>query len=180
MIKLTTLLSQIIQESIEKQLTENNALLFEECQLFLELSNPDASYKYEETNPNVWEFQDRYKNNLGVEINPVTKYVDAFYNAKDVKGNNLRVYDKESHKNLMDPLSLQGSSDEHRSDTICKILRDEIIPKYLINKKPSTIKLHPIDEYRRKIFMKCAEICKEKYPQIEIKQIGKEIHLINK
>jgi hypothetical protein len=28
--------------------------------------------------------------------------------------------------------------------------------------------------------MKCAEVCREKYPQIEIRPLGKEIILINK
>ena len=59
-------------------------------------------------------------------------------------------------------------------------LKDEILSKYLLNSKHSIVKLHPLNDYRYKIFMKCAEICKEKYPNVEIKPFGKEIHLINK
>lgn len=180
MIKLTELLSQIIQECVNRNLNEKDSTIFEECHLFLELADPNASYKYKEISLNVWEFQDRYSNVLGVEFNPGNKYVDAYYKMKDLNGREVKVFDYESNKDALDPLSFQGGSDERRSDTICKILRDEVIPKYLINKNPQLIKLHPLNDYRYKIFMKCAEICKEKYPQIEIKEAGKEIHLINK
>lgn len=180
MIKLTKLLSQIIQESKRLNLEGHNAILFEESQIFLELSNPNAAYKYKELNPDVWEFQDRFKNNLGVLINPSTKYVDSFYKMKNLEGQEIRVFDYEKHKDTLDLTTYQGGSDEHRSDTICKIILDEILPKYLLNKKPSIIKFHPIDDYRHKIFYKCAEVCKEKHPELEIKKLNNEIHLINK
>lgn len=98
---------------------------------------------------------------------------------KDLNGNVVKVFDYEQNKSKLDSTSFQGGSDEHRSDTICAILINEVIPMYL-NNIGDMIKFHPINDYRFKIFWKCAEISKEKYPFIEIKQIGKEIYLIRK
>lgn len=181
MISLTEILSGIIQEAIEKHFDNVfEAILFEDCRMFQELSNPDFAYKYKEEEPNLWRFADRYGNFIGVKFDPTNRYLDSYHEVKDLNGKSLNVFDILANKNSIDPLSFQGGTDQHRSDTICKILRDEVLPKYLLNSKPSVIKIHPINEYRFKIFWKCAEICKEKYPQITIKQLGDEILILNK
>jgi len=183
MIKLTKLLSEIIQESYKEQtgnnLSDEMVILYEDMRLFQEFADPNFVYPYKETEPNVWEFKDKYGNELGVQFNPSLKYIDSFFIAKKLNGEKVQIFDYETNQAGLDPLSKQGGSDTHRSDTICKIIRDEIIPKYLLQKKPSIIKIHPLNNYRHEIFWKCAEICKEKYPQIVIKQMGKEINLIN-
>ena len=180
MIKLIEIISKIIQESKEVELNEYEGILFEESKLFQELANPDFYYNYKEVKPDIWEFQDKYGNIIDVEFLFSSKYFESYFKAKDLKGNEIKIYDYASNFNRIQPDSIQGGPDEHRSDTICKILRDEIIPKYLLSKKPSVIKMHPLNEYRFNIFIKCAEICKEKYPKIEIKTIGKEIFLLYK
>jgi hypothetical protein len=180
MVKLTDLLNKIIKESFDKKLNEQESIIFEETELFLELANPDAAYEYKKVGKNIWEFNDRFGNTLGVRYDEGSKYFESYYLMRDKKGQEVRVFDYETNKNYLDPTSFQGNSDEHRSDTICKILLDEILPEYLLNKKSQIVKLHPLNDYRFKIFYKCAEVCKEKYPQIEIKKVGKEIHLINK
>lgn len=181
MISLTEILSEIIQEAMERHFDSvYEAILFEDCRMFQELSNPDFAYKYEKGGEDVWKFSDRYGNVIGVRFDPITKYLDSYHEVKDLEGKEINVFDLLANAHRIDPLSIQGGRDEHRSDTICKILRDEIIPKHLLNSKPSIIKIHPINEYRFKIFWKCAEICKEKYPQITIKQLGDEILIINK
>lgn len=178
MIKLTTILSNIIQEGKSKNFDDlHEAIFFKDSRLFQETANPDFAYNYIEIKPDVWEFQDKYGNTLGVEFDPSSKYLDSYFIAKDLNGRQIQVFDYESNKNRIDPISFQGGSDGHRSDTICKILLDEILPKYLLNKKSSIIKMHPLNEYRFNIFWKCAEICKEKYPQLEIKQLGQEIYI---
>jgi hypothetical protein len=180
MIKLSKLISEVIQKTIEANLNESQSIIHKEVLMFLELANPDFAYKYSEDSPNVWTFEDRFGNLIEVSFDPSSRYVESYYIMKDLAGNPVKVYDYERNKDAIDPNSFQGGSDENRSDTICKILRDEIIPKYLISSKPSLIRLHPLNDYRHQIFMKCAELCKEKYPQIEIKPRGKEIELINK
>lgn len=181
MIKLSKVLSNIIQEAKSKQFShDHEAIMFEDSRLFQELANPEFAYSYEEVAPDVWEFQDKYGNTLGVQFNPSTKYLDSYYRMRDLDGIEVNVFDYDAVKDKIDPISFQGGSDQHRSDTICKILLDEIIPKYLLSKKPSIIKIHPLNEYRFNIFWKCAEICKDKYPQLEIKKLGKEISIIHK
>lgn len=178
--KITNILTEIIDNSFKYKLNEDISIIYEEVCLFLELADPDFAYEYEKISPNEWIFQDKYGNRIGVSYNDSHKYFESYYYMKDNKGNDVKIFDYELNKPNIERTSFQGGSDQHRSDTICKILRDEIIPKYLINKKPSIIKLHSLNDYRYKIFMKCAELCKEEYPQINIKEVGKEIYLINK
>ena len=177
--KLMKLLGDIIKESQERNLNEYEATWFYESRYIQELVNPEMAYEFKETNSNSWEFQDKYGNIIGVEFNPSNKYFETFYIVKDLNGKDLKVFDFQKVKDQVDPTSFQGGSDDRRSDTWVKILRDEIIPKFLSN-RPSMIKIHPIDEYRFNIFWKAAEVCKEKYPYLEIKQFGKEILILNK
>ena len=173
------LLGKIIKESQERNLNEYEATWYEESRYIQELVNPEMAYDFKETSESEWIFQDKYENNIGVRFNPVNKYFETFYIVKDLKGNELRIFDFQKVKDQIDLTSFQGGSDDRRSNTWVKILRDEIIPKFLSNKS-STIKIHPIDEYRFDIFWKAAEVCKEKYPYLEIKKYGKEILITNK
>lgn len=173
------MLSDIIKESQERNLNEYEATWYEESRYIQELVNPEMSYDFKENESNQWIFQDKYGNTIGVRFNPSNKYFETFYIVRDLKGNELKIFDYQKFKDQIDPISFQGGSDEHRSDTWVKILRDEIIPRFLSN-NPSMIKIHPIDEYRFNIFWKAAEVCKEKHPHLEIQQFGKEILIINK
>lgn len=171
----------IENKAIGLNLTESETNIFLEVEYFNELADPEYAYEYKNTGlGGIWEFNDRFGNTLGVSFDLHSKYFEAYYIVKDLKGNRIKLYDYEMNKDNIDPTSFQGGPDEHRSDTICKILLDEVIPNYLLKSKPSIIKLHPLSDYRHSIFWKCAEICKEKYNQIEIKQLGKEILLLNK
>jgi hypothetical protein len=177
MIKLIDILNRL--NSTEHNIGEYNSILLYESEFFNELANPEWAYEYKKTGNDVWEFNDRYGNKLGVRYLVGPKYFESYFIVKDLNGNEVISYDIESNKDKIDLTSISGGNDEHRSDTICKILLDEILPKYLVNQPYSLIKLHPLNEYRYKIFMKCAEICKEKYPNLIIKPFGKEIYLIN-
>jgi len=177
--KLLKILEEAIKESQGKNLTEYEGTWLYESKYIQELVNPEMAYDYEEREQNSWVFQDKYGNIIGVEFNPINKYFETFYIVKDLNGKDLKVFDFQKVKDQIDPTSFQGGSDDRRSDTWVKILRDEIIPKFL-STKPSMIKIHPIDEYRFNIFWKAVEVCKEKYPYLEIKQFGKEILLLNK
>lgn len=177
--RLLKILGEVIKESQGKNLTEYEGTWLYESKYIQELVNPEMAYDYKEREQNSWIFQDKYGNTIGVEFNPINKYFETFYIVKDLNGNDLKVFDFQKMKDQVDPTSFQGGSDDRRSDTWVKILRDEIIPKFLSD-KPSMIKIHPIDEYRFNIFWKAAEVCKEKYPYLEIKQFGKEILILNK
>jgi len=161
-------------------INEYDSILLYESEFFNELADPDWAYTYKKVADDVWEFNDKYGNQLGVRYLSGPKYFESYFIVKSLKGNNVIVFDIESNKDRIDLTSISGGPDEHRSDTICKILLDEVLPKHLLNKEDSFIKLHPLNDYRYKIFLKCAEICKEHYPTLTIKPIGKEIYLINK
>lgn len=180
---LTKILSEILQESYKERINEGlndpMSILYEDMRLFQELADPNFAYPYKEVEQDIWEFEDKYGNKLGVQYSPSNKYIDSFYIMKSIRGNQVNVFDYESNQDGLDPLTKQGGSDQHRSDTICKIIRDEIIPRHLLQKKPSVVKIHPLNSYRHNIFWRCAELCKEEYPQIYLKQIGKEIHILN-
>lgn len=177
--KLMNLLRGIIKESQERNLNEYEATWFYESQYIQELVNPEMAYDYKEQSNGSWVFNDKYGNIIGVEFNPINKYFETFYIVKDLDGKDFKVFDFQKVKDQVDPTSFQGGSDDRRSDTWVKILRDEIVPRFLSNKS-SMIKIHPIDEYRFNIFWKAAEVCKEKYSNLEIKQFGKEILILNK
>lgn len=176
-IKLMHLLKGIYDK---EGVNEGHAIIQHEIELFTELADPNFAYPYEEIFLDKWIFQDKYGNSIGVDFNKSVKQFESYYLIKNLQGEFKRIFDYQKWKPGLDPISFQGGSDENRSNTICKILRDEVIPKYLTNVKPSVIKLNPLNDYRYQIFMKCAEICKEKYPQIEIKPLGNEILLINR
>ena len=173
------LLGEIIDESQKRNLNEYEATWYEESRYIQELANPEMSYDFDEVGENEWIFNDKYGNTIGVRLNPINKYFETFYIVKDLKGNEVQIFDYQKVKDQIDPTSFQGGSDDRRSDTWIKILRDGIIPRFLSN-TPSSIKIHPIDEYRFNIFWKAAEICKEKYPHLEIKKFGNEILILNK
>lgn len=177
-VKLKEILDEIILDNLIKR--PDIILISEEVSAFQELADPDFAYKYNEIKPNVWRFNDRFGNTLEVQFLPNVNEFESYYIMKNLKGKEVKIFDYDTNKDYLDPTSFQGGSDEHRSDTICKILLDEVLPKYLLNSKPSIVKLHPLNDYRYKIFMKCAEICKEKHPGIEIKILGRDIYLINK
>jgi hypothetical protein len=126
-------------------------------------------------------FEDKYGNKLEVSFDPSTTYIESYFVLKDKEGKWIKAYDYDKVRwNIAPEFQLVGGTDEGRSDTVCKIIRDEIIPKYLLNKKPQYIKLHPLNDYRYRVFKKCAQVCQEKYPEIQIKEMGPEIYLINK
>lgn len=182
MIKLFELLTKVDKKVLKENLEIGShlSILCEDSELFQELSDPNFAYRYVETSPNRWQFNDRYGNSLGVQYHLSNRYVDTFYVVRDKSGKSVEVFDYEQQEDAYDKTSFTGGTDQHRSDTICKILRDEIVPRYLINKKPSLIKIHPLNKYRYAIFLKCLEICKEKYTELEIKELAGELYLINK
>lgn len=179
-IRLSEIFVEISREAEKRQLSEIEAIIFEEVSLFLELADPDFAYPYKEVSENEWEFKDRYGNKVGVRYIGAYKFFESYYLVKDKEGNTVQLFDYNTNRSDIDPISFQGGSDQHRSDTICKILRDEVIPRTILKKPFSSIKLHPLNDYRYKIFKKCAEVCLDYYPKLEMKEIGSEIHLISR
>jgi hypothetical protein len=179
--KLIKILDDILLEYETVRFWEKHDLMLsEESKMFTELANPDNAYPYEEVSEYVWEFKDKYGNTLGVDFDQSSRFLSTYYKIKGVSGKIQKIFDYESNKDYIDPSSIKIGSDERRSDTICKIIRDELIPKFLLKRRMSFIKIHPISKYRSDIFWKCAEVCKEKYPELEIKLISPDIFIMNR
>jgi hypothetical protein len=124
---------------------------------FLELSevtlDPDNSYIYTKTsvkkipgNYEAWSFNDRCGNEL------VVIYLEAIQEVKS----GFRIPTKDNL--IFDPLSLSDDDnkiipcpDDKKLNTIYKIILDEIVPKYLLNKKPSKLTFNPISLSRKRI-----------------------------
>jgi len=182
MIKLSKILSEAIQKTSKQGLNEYESVLFADVLLFQELANPNHAYDYKEIEPNLWEFQDRYLNTIQVEYFPDVKYVNTQFVVEDKNGVEFISFDIDKDKDRIAPFTFHHNKDERRSDTIAKIILDEVVPKYLINKNSGVLKIAPIDNYRYQIFYKIAELIKNKYPQVEIQEKGdkKEIWILNK
>lgn len=159
---------------------KHDQMLSEESKIFTELANPDNAYPYEEVSEYVWEFKDKYGNTLGIIFKPEFKTLDSYYKVRDLSGKDVLMFDYEVNKERIDPKSYKLGTDEHRSDTICKIIVDEVVPRYLLKNKAGTIRLHTLNQYSQDIFWKCAEVCKKKYPQLDIKNLGKDTYIINR
>jgi len=181
-IKLSKILSEVMIKTSQQNLNEYESVLFADVLLFQELANPNHSYTYQEIEPNLWEFQDKYLNTIQLEYFPSVKYINTQFVVNDKDGVEFISFDIDKDKDRIAPFTFHHNKDERRSDTIAKIILDEIVPKYLINKSPQILKIAPIDIYRYKIFYKIAELIKEKYPQLEIQEKGdkKEIWMLNK
>ena len=70
----------------QQNLNEYESILFADVLLFQELANPNHSYDYQEIEPNLWEFQDRYLNTIQVEYFPEVKYVNTQFVVEDKDG----------------------------------------------------------------------------------------------
>jgi len=183
LVKLTKLLSQIIKEGYSKNLTHSQYIDFTESKLFSELANPDNALPYKEEESNIWIFNDLYNNKIGVSIegDKNNGYVKSFFIVKDKKGNERFSYDLDRDKDILDLNSFTIGKDERRSDTIAKIVLNEIIPKHL-SSIPSKLTFQMINEYRYNIFEKIADLAKEKYSYLKIQKLPKHniLYLINK
>ena len=142
----------------------------------LELANPDAAYSYHSTAPDVWEFSDKYGNTLGVAYR--NKEVFVYYKMRSIVGGDwVEVYDYSANKALVEPLN--PGSDDHRSDTIAKIVLDEIIPKHLFP-APAKLTFRPLDSYRYDVFKLVCKVCCDRYPVLKISELGDALILVNR
>ena len=178
--KLTKLLSNVIQESLKKQLSDFDYIDFAESELFLELANPDMAFPYDEEEPDVWTFYDLYKNKLGVLVSD-RKFVKSFFIIKDKKGKEQRIFDIETNFNALDPDDFTLGEDERRSDTIAKIIIDEIVPRHLAE-KPSMLQFQMLNKYRYRIYEKIADLIPDTDKELKVKKNPDKnfISIINK
>ena len=130
------------------------------------------SYDYEEINKSpytkTYTFNDRCGNKL------VVAYIEKFGEFKsgyEVEGVNGLIFDPtklpSDHPTLGD-LRLKPCVDDKKVNTIYKILLEEIIPKYLLNKKPNKIWFNPVSDSRKRLVQIIMNKINKIYPQLII------------
>jgi hypothetical protein len=153
-------LKENVEESYYSQLVE---VIYAEL---VELSiDPYDTHKYERTSQYTWDFIDRVNNKIRVFILPLKNDIKTAY-VIDVDGKESLVYDKDR---LEDKSKIIDLPDEKRLNTIYKIITKEIVPEFLLNKRPNKISFTPISQSRDKIVNIILNKIVKDYPELEIK-----------
>jgi hypothetical protein len=153
-------LKENIDESEYSQLIE---IIYAEL---VELTiDPYDTHIYERTSQYTWDFIDRVNNKMRVFILPLKNDIKTAY-VIDVNGKEVLVYDK---NNIEDKSKIIDLPDEKRLNTIYKIITNEIVPEFLLNKTPNKISFTPISQSRDRIVKLILNKVVKDYPQLQIK-----------
>jgi hypothetical protein len=172
--KLTEILKQFILENhINTDLEE--AKFFELNELKIDELN---SYSYKQsTHEDVlgfnkaWEFEDRCGNLI------VTVYLEStgeFKSGFRIPGVSTLIFDPkklpQNHKTLGNVQEkIKPCPDDKRVNTVYKILLEEVVPTYLLNKKPNKLFFNPVSDSRERLVNIIINKVIEKYPQLKKK-----------
>ena len=109
----------------------------------------------------AWEFEDRCGNTI------VVTYligVKEFKSGYKVHGEDSPlIFDP---KSLEDQTLVKPCSDDRKVNTVYKILVDEVIPKYLLNKKPNRIIFNPVSKSRERLVSILINKAIQQYPEL--------------
>lgn len=159
--KLSKLLKQWILEgllSTDKLETE----YFELNELNIDSLN---SYEYEEVKLPIYTKSYKFNDRCGNELVVVyTQGIDEFKSGYKVKGVDSLVFDPTKFLNIEN--GIKPCPDDKRINTVYKILLEEIVPNYLLNKKPSKIYFNPISDSRDKLVSIIVSKIIKVYPQL--------------
>lgn len=169
--KLTQLLKEWTLENftnsdkLEEQYFELNELKIDELN----------SYSYKESShqdvlgfSKAWEFEDRCGNLI------VTVYLEStgeFKSGFRIPGVSTLIFDPktlpQNHKTLGNMQEkIKPCPDDKRINTVYKILIEEVIPNYLLNKKPNKLFFNPVSDSRERLVHIIINKIIEKYPQL--------------
>lgn len=144
--KLSKLLKQWMLEglaSTDKLETE----YFELNELNIDSLN---SYEYEEITVPIYTKSYKFNDRCGNELVVVyTEGIDEFKSGYRVRGVDSLVFDPTKFLNIED--GIKPCPDDKRINTVYKILLEEIVPKYLLEKKPSKLWFNPVSDSRNRL-----------------------------
>jgi hypothetical protein len=151
---------------------KNETQYFELNELKIDVLN---TYEYEPIDlpiyTKAYNFKDRCGNSLIVVY---TEGIDEFKSGYKIEGVDNLVFDISKYINLEN--GIKPCPDDKRINTVYKILLEEIIPKYLLNKKPSKILFNPISDSRVRLVNIILNKIIKIYPQLQVSNN----YLINK
>jgi hypothetical protein len=119
-------------------------------------------------NNRAWEFKDRCGNLL------VAVYLEStgeFKSGYKVEGVSTLVFDPtklpQEHSELGNlQEKIKPCPDDKKVSTVYKILIQEVIPEYLLNKKPNKLYFNPVSESRERLVSILLEKAIKQYPQL--------------
>jgi hypothetical protein len=169
--KLSKLLKQWLLEGLEV----TDKLETEYFQLNELNIDPLNSYEYEEIQLPIYtksyKFNDRCGNTLVVVF---TQGIDEFKSGYKIQGVDSLVFDPKKYIDVEN--GVKPCPDDKRVNTVYKILLEEIVPQFLLNKKPSKIWFNPVSDSRNKLTSIIINKIIKVYPHL----ITSNNYLINK
>ena len=169
--KLTTLLREWVLEALDKS-HKLEAEYFELNELKIDTLH---SYSYKEVQlpyyTKSYEFEDRCGNRI---VAAYSNIIGEFKTGYRVKGIDSLVFQPEKLDNVED--LIRPCPDERTLGTVYKILTQEIMPQYLLNKKPSRLMFNPVSASRERL----VDIILNKIIKDNPELIKKNGYLINK
>jgi hypothetical protein len=152
-------LKESVEESAYSDLLE--AIYSELTELSID---PNSIHPYERTSEYTWDFIDRVGNRMRVSILPGKNDVKTAY-VVDSNGKDFLVYDRDK---LEDKDLVIDLPDERRLNTIYKILTSDIVPQFLLNKRPNKISFTPISKTRDRVVKLVLNKLVKDHPGLEI------------
>jgi hypothetical protein len=161
-------LKQLIKEWILKDLRKSNQIEEEYFELNEIKIDPLNSYEYKETNflqgkgnNKAWEFEDRCGNVIYAVYNP---NINEFKTGFKIEGVDTLIFQPERFPQILD--KIKPCPDDKKLGTIYKILVNEIIPIYLLNKKPNKLYFNPVSSTRDKLVKIIINKITQQFPQL--------------
>lgn len=156
--------NKALKESVEE--SDYSDLLEAIYSELVELSiNQHDTHEYNRTSQYTWDFVDRVGNKMRVLLLPLKNDVKSAY-VLDIDGKEVLIYDKDK---LQDKSLIKDLPDERRLNTIYKIITQEIVPEFLLNKKPNKLSFTPISKSRDRVVKLILNKVAKDYPEVEIK-----------
>lgn len=126
------------------------------------------SHDYKQTSEYTWDFIDRVGNKMRVLLLPLKNDIKSAYVILNQDGNEVQVYDKDRLSDI-DKDKIVDLPDERRINTIYKIIVKEILPKFLLNKKPNKISFTPVSNTRNRLVKIILSKIARELPGLEVK-----------
>ena len=164
-IKRKMYLTKLLKEWIIENFSNSNKLEEQYFELNEIKIDPLNVYSYEEVSYPIFtksfQFEDRCGNIM------VATYIEStgeFKTGYKIKGVDNLVFQPERLDNIEE--LIRPCPDEKKIGTIYKILSEEIIPTYILNKKPNKLYFNPVSDSRSRLVDMIINKIIKKYPQL--------------
>ena len=168
-------LTSLLREWVLEGLVNSNKLEADYFELNEIKIDPLHSYSYQEVQlphyTKSYQFEDRCGNTI---VAAYSNIIGEFKTGYRVKGIDSLVFQPEKLDNVED--LIRPCPDERTVGTVYKILTQEVIPQYLLNKKPSKLMFNPVSASRKRL----VDIILNKIIKDNPGLIKKDEYLVNK